>query len=102
MTTAQDWISRLKLVEHDPPCMGHFKEIYRSDIMVKDIKGKDVSSCSSIYFLQKRGEHGFFNQISTSDELFVYNAGAPLTVLYFDQTVTPKLVNKVLGPGLKS
>ena len=92
------WVKRLGLINIG---IGYITETHRSPITVfpkgQSQEEEGRSSCSSIYFLQERGQHGKLHSLQ-SDELYFYHKGAPQIVLYFDDNVESKLVRKVLGP----
>ena len=82
MTTAQEWIDRLKLERH--PEGGWYREWYRSalSIPVKALgaRGDGVrAAATSIYYLLEPGDFSAFHRIR-SDEIWHHLGGDPLQV----------------------
>lgn len=101
--SAEAWIKQLGLIPQDDPKCGHFKVVSCSDLEVTDPSGRIRKGSSTIYYLQKRGQHSYLHRLVGSDELFFYHSGAPLKVIYLDQDAPNGMVERELGPGkLKS
>lgn len=76
MATAERYIAALDLEPHIEG--GYFKELYRSSCLVN--RSNDVRPLSTtIYYLLKSGQVSKFHRLS-SDELWFYHDGSPLTV----------------------
>jgi predicted cupin superfamily sugar epimerase len=77
-TNAAYWIQQLLLSPH--PEGGFYKEVFRSQQQVKRV-GNDavLQACTSIYYLLEGEDYSGFHKIS-SDEIWYFHKGAPLTV----------------------
>ena len=76
------WISRLKLQPH--PEGGHYRETFRSQIQVStESLAMLKPAITSIYYLLSGDEYSAFHRLS-SDEIWYFHCGAPLTIHYFD------------------
>jgi predicted cupin superfamily sugar epimerase len=95
---AEYWIKKLGLSKH--PEGGYFKEIYRSDDILKEnfladrYKG-NRSVSTSIYFLLKSSEFSAFHRLK-SDEIWHYYQGSALSLYIIDDKGI--LTEKKLGP----
>ncbi|MBC8319477.1 MAG: cupin domain-containing protein [Bacteroidetes bacterium] len=86
MRNAQYWINHLGLLPH--PEGGHFREVYRSDEIIRldslpDRFTGDRTFSTSIYFLLTKNEFSTFHKIN-SDELWHFYDGDPLTIYVID------------------
>ncbi len=80
MKTAGYWIKKLGLLPH--PEGGYYREIYSSEIVVKNnalpqIYDGDRRLSTSIYFLLCSGDISAFHQLK-SDEIWYYHCGSSL------------------------
>lgn len=76
MKTAKQWINHLNLEPH--PEGGYYRQTdYADDIYFKN--GKELPLYTNIYFLLTPESPSHFHQL-TSDEIWFYHAGNPLTV----------------------
>lgn len=73
--TADEWIALLEMEKHIEG--GYFKEVYKSDEVLKN-KGQR-RLYSSIYFLLQQGNPSHFHRL-TADEIWYFHDGSPLTV----------------------
>ncbi|NEN95885.1 MAG: cupin domain-containing protein [Moorea sp. SIO3I7] len=87
-------IQALQLVPH--PEGGFYREMYRSDQVVKTPFGVR-SVATSIYYLLRSGEYSSWHRIR-SDELWFYHAGVPLCLNYLDETGSQRGI--LLGASL--
>lgn len=76
MKTAKQWIEELDLKPH--PEGGYYKQTDYSDVTYTK-KGKELPLYTNIYFLLTPESPSHFHQL-TSDEMWFYHAGNPLTV----------------------
>lgn len=76
MRTAQDWIDHLNLEPH--PEGGYYKQTEVSTL-THEASGKDLPLYTSIYFLLTPDSPSHFHRL-TSDEMWFFHAGSPLTV----------------------
>ena len=76
MKTAEQWIEELNLEPH--PEGGYYKRTDYSDMTYSN-NGQDLPLYTNIYFLLTPESPSHFHQL-TSDELWFYHAGTPLTV----------------------
>ena len=94
MKTAQQWIEELNLEPH--PEGGYYKRTDYSDMTYSN-NGQDLPFYTNIYFLLTPESPSHFHQL-TSDELWFYHAGSPLTVHSLHEngryTKTPLGLNK--------
>ena len=82
MASAEAWIEQLALTPH--PEGGYFREVYRSDGVIKkaalpDGFSGDRNYATSIYFLLQGDDFSSFHRIR-QDELWHFHDGVPLTV----------------------
>lgn len=92
MTPAQ-WIDRLQLAPH--PEGGHFREFYRSPLLVRCAAGERCA-VTIIHFLLQRGEHSRWHVVA-SDEIWRHTAGGPLELLDYSPTDRRLTIHR-LGP----
>ncbi|MEO7214638.1 cupin domain-containing protein [Mucilaginibacter sp.] len=72
------WIEQLSLSPH--PEGGFYKEVFRSRQQVNRVGADTVlQACTSIYYLLEGEDYSGFHKIS-SDEIWYFHKGAPLTV----------------------
>lgn len=71
--TAADWISHLGLVPH--PEGGHYREIHRDPVPA----GRR-GALTSIYYLLQAGERSAWHRVTDAAEVWLYHAGAPLSL----------------------
>lgn len=76
MKTAKQWIKELNLEPH--PEGGYYRQTDYADETYSK-KGKELPLYTNIYFLLTPKSPSHFHQL-TSDELWFYHAGNPLTV----------------------
>lgn len=76
MKSAEQWIEALQLKPH--PEGGYYRQTDKSDQVFKKADGT-VALYTNIYFLLTRDSPSHFHQLS-SDELWFFHAGQPLTV----------------------
>ena len=77
-TNATYWIQQLSLLPH--PEGGFYKEVFRSQQQVNRLGADAVlQACTSIYYLLEGEDYSGFHKIS-SDEIWYFHKGAPLTV----------------------
>lgn len=76
MKTAEEWIKELNLEPH--PEGGYYRQTDRSKETYSR-EGKDFALYTNIYFLLTPDSPSHFHQL-TSDEMWFYHAGHPLTV----------------------
>lgn len=76
MKSAEQWIAELNLEAH--PEGGYYRQTDKSDQAYKKAEGT-VALYTNIYFLLTRDSPSHFHQLS-SDELWFFHAGQPLTV----------------------
>jgi predicted cupin superfamily sugar epimerase len=78
MPDAAQWIEQLSLVPH--PEGGFYKEVFRSQQQVSRAGAPQIlQACTSIYYLLEGEDYSGFHRIS-SDEIWYFHKGAPLTV----------------------
>ncbi len=84
MKSAEEWIKKLKLLPH--PEGGYYRQTDLSETIYKN-NGKEFPLYTNIYFLLTKESPSHFHQL-TSDELWFYHGGNPLTVhsIYSDGT----------------
>lgn len=80
MTRAETLISTLRLQPH--PEGGHYKETFRSDILVKTQDG-DRSAGTAILYLLSRDDVSHFHRID-ADEIWHFHEGMPLSLYTLD------------------
>lgn len=98
MENSQYWIKHLQLIQH--PEGGYYKETYRSPNSFEPAGFSGQRNYStSILFLLEKNDVSHFHSI-LSDEIWYYQYGDPLEVLYFDHQ--GNLVRIVIGPDLAS
>jgi uncharacterized protein len=99
MNKANIYIKKLKLTPH--PEGGYFKEIYRSDELLKDgLPGRykgNRSFSTSIYFLLKGKQKSLLHKLK-SDEIWHFYDGSGLKLFMID--AKGKLSNKLLGRNI--
>lgn len=76
MKPAQYWIDHLNLEPH--PEGGYYKQTDYSEVTYSD-NNKELPLYTNIYFLLTPESPSHFHEL-TSDELWFYHAGSPLTV----------------------
>lgn len=76
MKPAQYWINELNLKPH--PEGGYYKQTDYSEVTYSD-NNKELPLYTNIYFLLTPESPSHFHEL-TSDELWFYHAGSPLTV----------------------
>ncbi|QEW21154.1 hypothetical protein LA6_003360 [Marinibacterium anthonyi] len=89
--TADQIIAALNLTPH--PEGGHYRETWRS-------AGDPRAHATGIYFLLKAGERSHWHKVD-ADELWIYNAGAPLT-LSIAKTEAGPARDHILSPDLST
>lgn len=89
--TADQIIAALNLTPH--PEGGYYRETWRSS-------GEPRAHASGIYFLLKAGERSHWHKVD-ADELWIYNAGAPLT-LSIAETEAGPACDHTLSPDLST
>lgn len=90
-----EWQTVIKTLGLQPhPEGGYYREVFRSDVVVRDAVGQPRSAGTSIYYLLAEGAFSAWHRID-ADELWYFHCGAALTVhiLADDET----LVSHVLG-----
>lgn len=88
-----DWIERLKLAHH--PEGGHYREFYRSPLVVAANSGRR-SAVTIIHFLLQSGEHSRWHVVA-SDEIWRHSAGGPLELLTYSPSARSLQIHR-LGP----
>lgn len=76
MKSAEEWIEELQLEPHQEG--GYYKQTNLSE-MTHTINGKELPLYTNIYFLLTPESPSHFHQL-TSDEMWFYHAGNPLTI----------------------
>lgn len=97
LLTKEYWIEKLKLGFH--PDGGHFRESYRSDVMVKQVGRETITpkpAATSIYYLVD-SECKSFCHLLKSDEMWYYHLGAPLSIFIIHDDGS--LETRTLGLG---
>lgn len=95
MKTAEEWIHDLQLEAH--PEGGYFRQTDRSpDNYTR--KGKELPLYTTIYFLLTPDSPSHFHQLS-SDEIWFYHAGEPLTVHSLHEDESYSAVSLGLQPN---
>ena len=89
--TAAEVIATLGLKPH--PEGGHYRETWRS-------AGDPRAHATGIYFLLKAGERSHWHKVD-ADELWIYNAGAPLTLSIAETEAGPAR-DHILSPDLST
>lgn len=89
MTPAAEIIARLRLAPH--PEGGWYRQTWRADTRMPD--GRVAGT--SILFLLEHGQRSHWHRVD-AEELWIFQAGAPLRLLTSDAGVT---VQTRLGPG---
>ncbi|MAC79209.1 MAG: cupin [Rhodobacteraceae bacterium] len=89
--TADQIIAALNLTPH--PEGGHYRETWRS-------AGDPRAHATGIYFLLKAGERSHWHKVD-ADELWIYNAGAPLTLSIAETEAGPAR-DHILSPDLST
>ncbi|MBJ8325840.1 cupin domain-containing protein [Streptococcus pacificus] len=74
--SAVEWVKLLEMTAH--PEGGYFREVEKSQDKIQ-IKGKERSLFTSIYFLLEKENPSHFHRL-TADEIWYYHDGQPLTV----------------------
>lgn len=74
--SANDIINKLGLIPHVEG--GYFKETYASDV---ETNGNSIAT--SIYFLMEKDNFSAFHRL-TSDEMWFFHSGSPLTISMID------------------
>ncbi len=87
--TADQIIAQLDLAPH--PEGGHYRETWASP-------GQPRAQATGIYFLLKAGERSHWHKVD-ADELWLYHAGAPLTLSIAETEAGPACDHK-LSPDL--
>lgn len=82
MKAMQEFIEILGLTPHVEG--GYFKETYRSETLHTIENSKQRSLATLIYFLLPSRRYSKFHKIE-SDEIWIYQAGAPLLIHMIDQ-----------------
>lgn len=81
--TAEYWIQKLSLSPH--PEGGFFKEIYRSQDVVKSSgNDEDRKASTSIYYLLKQGQYSSWHTLK-SDEIWHHYDGSDIKIYIFDR-----------------
>jgi uncharacterized protein len=103
MDKANYWIEKLEMINH--PEGGYFREVYRSEEMLKqaDLPDRftgDRCVATSIYFLLKGDEYSSFHRIR-SDETWHFYDGSPieLTILNDNGNLTRHLLGRDFDLG---
>lgn len=95
-TIMKNLIKKYDLAPH--PEGGYFKEIYRSDQLIRsDFAEKKRNAVTHIYFLLIEGQISRFHRV-LHDEIWNFYEGAPLELIQFD---TKGIRKETLGPGCK-
>lgn len=94
MTSAEEWIEKLQLVPH--PEGGYYAETDKSTETYR-VNEKELPLYTNIYFLLTEDNPSRFHQLS-SDELWFYHDGSPLTV----HSLTPEGNYETATLGLDS
>lgn len=89
MTTAADMIDRLGLKPH--PEGGWYRETWASEAAMPDGR----AAGTAILFLLEHGHRSHWHRVD-AEELWIFQAGAPLRLLVASDGVT---VETLLGPG---
>ena len=94
MTTAAQWVERLRLVPH--PEGGHYRQVYRSAEVVPRAAlpprfGGDHVFSTAIYFLLQGQDFSALHRIK-QDEVWHFYAGSSLTVHVFDPDGTHRAI----------
>lgn len=97
MKTAEDWIRELNLEPH--PEGGYYRQTDLSQATFPS-RGKDLPLYTNIHFLLTEDSPSHFHQL-TSDELWFYHAGNPLTVHSIHPDGTYEETHLGLGAGEK-
>lgn len=97
MKTAEEWIKELQLESH--PEGGFFKQTDVSE-QTYTKSGKTLPLYTNIYFLLTKDDPSHFHRL-TSDELWYYHAGNPLTVhsLYPDGSYDKNTLSLEISSG---
>lgn len=102
MKSIDYWLDKLELEPH--PEGGYFKEIYRSEDIIKksalkDRFGGDRVYYTSIYFLITSDNHSKFHKVM-ADELWHFLYGSPIKMHFIDKHGRDYIVN--LGIDLEN
>ena len=76
-------INEFKLSHH--PEGGWFREILRSKNLVTRNDGQKRNNITSIYYLLCKSEKSKWHRVNSSDEIWIYLQGAPLTLYFLDE-----------------
>lgn len=74
---AKRWIARLRLKKH--PEGGHFRETYRSELVLKVRGNTERNIASAIYYMLEGKEFSAFHRVK-SDEIWHHYAGGSLSL----------------------
>lgn len=92
---ARALVDRLGLAPH--PEGGFYREVFRSAASVRrDADGAARPALTTIYFLLPAGTHSRWHRVA-SDEVWHFYEGAPLELLWVDETLSHLRVDR-LGP----
>ena len=75
-------INTFKLKPH--PEGGWFREIIRSENYVTRNDGQKRNNITSIYYLLCKSERSKWHRVNSSDEIWIYLQGAPLSLYFLD------------------
>ena len=75
-------IERFNLSPH--PEGGWYKEVARSDLIVKRAGGEERSNITSILFLLGKSDLSCWHRVNHSDEIWIYLQGSPLHLMQLD------------------
>ena len=76
----------INLEEH--PEGGHFRQVFKSEVVVRSDDGRTRSAITHIYFSLKKGEVSRFHRVS-SDEVWNLYRGAGIRLYTWDETDKP-------------
>lgn len=86
MTASVELIDRLALIPH--PEGGFYREVYRAPITFaypSEEGQKERNTATSIYYLLRSQDRSAFHRL-TSDEIWYFHAGSPLTLYMLDKS----------------
>jgi uncharacterized protein len=81
-TKTQNYINKLKLIDH--PEGGFYREVYRSEMVLKNVNGQERNISTSIYYLLSDGAFSAFHRIKSDESWHYYDGEGFLEILVLD------------------
>ncbi len=80
---AKSYIDSLNLLQH--PEGGYYKETYRSELVVKNVKNQDRAISTAIYYLLSGEAFSAFHRIKSDEFWHFYDGSCELEILVLDE-----------------